>query len=186
MGIQVQKLVAGSCVWLMLGCSPGCSIDSIHTSQVPDENSEAAIETGKKYFFDGRYKEALKTWKDIKTQIPFSFRVDKWSARALLMLDRPEEAYQLLLPYMQIIPDHSELLHLLGKCRFEQSNYTEAFELLERGAAGIVGVAGIYLTRADMYYHLGLYSKAEEYKRIARLLLHLEEDEEEQDDDETF
>ena len=169
MGCRIQKLMAGSCIWMLLGCSPGYASESV----LPGRFDEL-LESGKKQFFAGHYTEALNIWEESETQFPYGFRMDKWKARALLMENHPEPAYQLLAPYLQIIPEHPELLLLLGKCRFEQGNYTEAVGLLEWGASCVTGIAGIYLTRAEMYYLIGLHSKAGEFRQIAQRLLHLE------------
>ncbi|MCF7914243.1 MAG: tetratricopeptide repeat protein [Spirochaetaceae bacterium] len=176
MGCRIQKLMAGSCIWMLLGCSPSFSSDSVPMkSPQPQEGVfDERLESGKRHFFAGRYAKALSIWEESEIQFPYGFRMDKWKARALLMENHPELAYELLCPYLQIIPEHPELLLLLGKCRFEQGNYTEAVELLEWGAGCVTGIAGIYLTRAEMYYHIGLHSKAGEFRQIAQRLLNLE------------
>jgi len=176
MGCRIQKLMAGSCIWMLLGCSPSYSSDSAALERPQPQAGifDELLESGKSHFFAGRYAKALSIWEESETQFPYGFRMDKWKARALLMENHPELAYELLSPYLQIIPEHPELLLLLGKCRFEQGNYTEAVELLEWGAGCVTGIAGIYLTRAEMYYHIGLHSKAGEFRQIAQRLLHLE------------
>ena len=174
---RIKKLLAGSCMWMLLGCSQSCSPDVFHPqsraqgTSIPDH----LLEGGKQEFFAGHYDAALETWEGINTEFPFSFRVDTWRARALLMNQEAGRAFNLLHPYLQLIPDHHELLLLLGKSQFELGNYAAAVELLERGADCARGVAGIYLTRAEMYYHIGLHGRAGKYRRIAQQLLHLEE-----------
>lgn len=174
---RIKKFLAGSCVWFMLGCSQNCISDSLlpRKARPGEEVFNEVLQKGKRDFFAGRYDTALETWKRIEPRFPFSFQIDTWRARALLLQQQAGKAYELLAPYLQVIPDHPELLLLLGKCRFEQGDYSEAVELLERGAACVHGLAGIYLTRAEMYYHIGLHSRAAEYRRIARRLLNLED-----------
>ena len=177
---RIIKILAGGCVWFMLGCSQNCVSDSLlpRKARPGEAVFNEVLQNGKRDFFAGRYGEALKTWDRIETRFPFSFQIDTWRARALLLRQQTDRAYELLTPYLQVIPDHPELLLLLGKCQFERGNYAEAVELLERGAACVHGVAGIYLTRAEMYYHIGLHSRAAEYRRIAQRLLHLEDGDE--------
>ncbi len=180
MGSRFRKLVAGSCMWMALGCSPSCSLDTFinnktsRINSVPD-NFKEVLKNGKASFFSGNYKKALETWAKSNVDFPYCFQTDKWRARALLMMDHAEQSYNLLYPYLKILPNHPELLLLLGKCQFELGNYSKAVELLEKGSACVAGIAGIYLTRADMYYHVGLHTKAGKYKQIAQLLLNLEE-----------
>lgn len=177
MQIRIKKLLAGSCVWFMLGCSQNCGSDSLlpRKARPGEEVFNEVLQQGKRDFFAGQYDAALETWKQVEACFPFGFQIDIWRARALLLQQQAGRAYELLAPYLQVIPDHPELLLLLGKCRFEQGHYSAAVELLERGTACVHGLAGIYLTRAEMYYHIGLHSRAAEYRRIARRLLHLED-----------
>ncbi len=174
---RIKKLLAGSCMWMLLGCSQSCSPDGLHlqAKQPGSSSHDHLLQAGTQEFFAGHYNAALETWEEIKTDFPYSFRVDTWRARALLMKQEAAHAYDLLHPYLQLIPDHPELLLLLGKSQFELGNYAEAVELLERGAACARSVAGIYLTRAEMYYHIGLHGRSGRYRRIAQQLLHLEE-----------
>lgn len=173
---RIKNLLAGSCVWMLLGCSQSCSPDSLHArAEQPDTViPDSVLQRGKQEFFAGHYDTALEIWDSITTAFPYSFRVDTWRARALLMKQQPDRAHEVLHPYLQLIPNHPELLLLLGKCQFERGKYAGALELLERGAACARGVAGVYLTRAEMYYHIGLHSRAGRYRRIAQQLLRLE------------
>ena len=54
MGCRIQKLMAGSCIWMLLGCSPGYASESV----LPGRFDEL-LESGKKQFFAGHYTEAL-------------------------------------------------------------------------------------------------------------------------------
>jgi tetratricopeptide (TPR) repeat protein len=177
---SIKKLLAAGCVWFMLGCSQHCGSDSLlpRNARPGEAVFNEILQSGKREFFAGRYSAALERWNRIDTRFPFGLQIDTWRARALLLLQQPDRAYELLAPYLQLIPDYPELLLLLGKSQFARGNYTAAVELLERGAACAQGVAGIYLTRAEMYYHIGLHSRAAEYRRIAQRLLHLEDREE--------
>lgn len=174
---RIKKLLAGSCMWMLLGCSQSCSPDSVRGRTDPpgEAVSTQILQNGKQQFFSGHYDAALNTWAGIDSPYPFSFPVDTWRARALLMKQEPDRAFELLHPYLQLIPGHPELLLLLGKSQFERGNYAEAVELLEQGAACVHGLAGVYLTRAEMFYQIGLHSRAGRYRRIAQRLLHLED-----------
>ncbi len=180
---RIKKLLAGSCMWMLLGCSQGCSADSNRVRTDPPGKAVSAqvLQDGKRQFFAGHYDAALKTWAQVETPFPFSFSVDTWRARALLVKQEADRAYELLNPYLQLIPGHPELLLLLGKSQFERGNYAAAVELLEQGAACVHGVAGVYLTRAEMFYQIGLHSRAGSYRRIAQRLLQIEDGNDESD-----
>lgn len=174
---RIKKLLAGSCMWMLLGCTQSCSADFVRarTDRPGEAVSTQILQSGKRQFFAGHYDAALNTWAGIDTTFPFSFPVDTWRARALLMKQEADRAYELLHPYLQLIPGHPELLLLLGKSQFERGNYAAAVELLEQGAACVHGVAGVYLTRAEMFYQIGLHSRAGRYRRIAQRLLRIED-----------
>src|SRR6056297_1529775 len=63
------------------------------------------LNRGQVLFFQGQYEEALGVWAQIKEDFPYSFLMDKWQARAFLMLDQAGSALTLLQPYFEIIPE---------------------------------------------------------------------------------
>lgn len=162
-------LVSGGAL-LFPGISPHPTADCSGYSTAREET----LERGKASFFQGRYEEALEIWAASEDGFPCSFPTDKWKARALIMTGRSEDAVKILSPYLDIIPEHPELLMLLGMARLETGEFEHAMILLESGERFLSGAAGLYLTMADAYYRYGLDSMAAEAKRKARLLLSLD------------
>lgn len=132
------------------------------------------FEAGKKAFFDGNYEEALNIWSAYHGSYPYNFLLDKWKARSLMMLDRADEAYRLIEPYLEIIPEHPELLMLAGQCQLHLGFPEKSLALLESAARTLAGGAGIYLTQADLFLRFGLESRAIHAKNKASLLLDLD------------
>ena len=132
------------------------------------------LNRGQVLFFQGQYEEALGVWAQIKEDFPYSFLMDKWRARAFLMLDQAGSALTLLQPYFEVIPEHPELLMLLGMCRLQMGDTEQAFSLLDAGSRRLSEAAGIYLIQADAFYRFGLSSRAALAKKRAQLLLSLD------------
>lgn len=153
---------------------PGTSLYPTANCSAYSAEKGEILDRGKASFFQGRYEEALEIWSSPEEGFPCSFPTDKWKARAFIMTNRPAEAVTLLSPYLGIIPEHPELLMLIGMARLEMGEIEHAMILLDRGERFLSGAAGLYLTMADAYYRYGLESMAGEAKRKARLLLSLD------------
>lgn len=132
------------------------------------------LEAGKEAFFRGNYEGALNIWSAYQRSYPYNLLLDKWKARSLIMLDRADEAYRLIEPYLEIIPEHPELLMLAGQCQLHLGFPEKSLALLESAARTLAGGAGIYLTQADVFLRFGLESRAIDAKNKASLLLDLD------------
>jgi predicted Zn-dependent protease len=132
------------------------------------------LERGKAVFFEGRYGEALEIWAALEGGAPCYFSYDKWKARALLMTGTPGKAVDLLTPYLEVIPEHPELLLLLGTARLDMGDFEHSMMLLGAGERSLSDSAGIYLTIAEVYHRFGLFGRAEDARTKARLLLNLD------------
>jgi len=166
MFLMPKKLKLPGAVFLVLLLLHSCGQQELSGGATED-----VLERGKELFFSEEYRRALDHWERHHDDDEKNFLIDKWRVRTLLMLDRPEEAQQVLETYRAIVPEHPELTMLLAQSRAQQGRPREAIALLDEASLYLLTYAGIYLTRADLLLEYGLPEQADEAKRNAQILL---------------